>query len=140
MDSKTNSIHLQFNSFIMEKDKVVFCRPFYCPQCESLRRPLDEYYFIVFGHDNQTFFIHKARYKGIKWITPSIIFFDGKEDDTHKEILVACGVVGCGVEIYHTDDKEYPYDINIKKVRLYKITRADYKALLEYKDETYKLD
>ena len=124
----------------MEKDKTVICRPFYCPQCESLRRPLDEYYFVVFGHDSQTFFIHKARYKGIKWITPSIIFFDGKQDDTHKEILVACGVVGCGVEIFQTGDKEYPYDINIKKVRLYKITHADYNALLGYKDETYKLD
>ena len=124
----------------MEKDKVVFCRPFYCPACASLKRPLDEYFFVVFGHDSQTFFIRKAGYKGKEWITPSIVFYDGKEDDTHKEILVACGVVGCGVEIFHTDDKEYPYDINIKKVRLYKITHADYKALLEYKDETYKLD
>jgi hypothetical protein len=124
----------------MEKDKVVICRPFYCPQCESLKRPLDEYFFVVFGHDSQTFFIHKAKYKGQKWITPSIIMYDGKQDTTHKEILVACGVVNCGVEIYHTDDKEYPYDITIKKVRLYEITHADYKALLEYKDETYKLD
>ena len=124
----------------MEKDKVVFCRPFYCPQCESLKRPLDEYFFVVFGHDSQTFFIHKAKYKGIKWITTSIIFFDGKEDSTHKEILVACGVVGCGVEIFHTDDKEYPYDINIKKVRLYKMSHADVTALIGFKDETYKLD
>ena len=54
--------------------------------------------------------------------------------------LVACGVVGCGVEIFHTDDKEYPYDINIKKVRLYKMSHADVTALIGFKDETYKLD
>lgn len=126
----------------MEKDKFVICRPFYCPECDRLNRPLDEKFFVVYGGDSQTFYIHKGKFykRARKGITPSIIFFDGKEDDTHKEILVACGVVGCGMEIFHTDDPEYPYDITIKKVRLYKMLHADVNALIGFKDETYKLD
>jgi hypothetical protein len=125
-----------------KKDKFVICRPFYCPNCDSLNTPLDEKLFVVYGGDTQTFYIHKGKFykKERRGITPSIIFFDGIEDNKNKEIIVACGVVGCGMEIFHTDDKEYPYGISIKKVRLYKMSHADVTALIGYKDETYKLD
>lgn len=124
----------------MEKDKFVICRPFYCPLCEAKPYSNKEYFFVVFGGESQTFFIRKTKQQSKKGITPSIIMYDGIKDDTHTQLLVACSVVGCGVEIYHTDSPEYPYDITFKKVRLYKLLHADVKALLEYKDETYKLD
>jgi len=124
----------------MEKDKFVICRSFFCPVCSELNRPLDEYQFVVYGHENQCFFINKARYHGVKGITPHIIMYDGKHDDTHKEILVVCGIIGCGVKIYQTDNTEYPFDIELKKVRLYQIPNKDVEALLTFKDSLYKLD
>lgn len=124
----------------MEKDKTVLCRPFHCPECERLNRPIEEYAFVVFGHEHQCMFINKAKYHGVKYITPHLIFYDGVQTEDYVEILVCCGINTCGVKIHQTDDPQYHYDIEIKKVRKYQITHADYKALMEYKDETYKLD
>lgn len=124
----------------MQKDNIVICRPFSCPLCEQLHRPITEYYFVVYGHEHQTFFVNKAKYHGVNGITPHIIMYDGKQDDTHKEILVVCGIVGCGINIYESNDPEYPYDIELKKVRVYKITHADYQALIDYRDNDYKIN
>lgn len=124
----------------MQKDKIVISRAFFCPICYELNRPFEESLFVVFGTDTGTFLIKKGKYRGVKGFSPHVIMYDGVQTETHKEIMVMCGIVGCGCKIYENDhNAEYPYDVEIKHVRKFEMTHADFNALKDFKDDSYKI-
>jgi len=122
------------------KEKVrVMCRTWFCPVCYEKELPHKGVIFALFGTDNGCFFVHKATQNGLRGYTPHIIMYEGISDETHKDILVCCSLHKCGLFIRESQDVEYPYDVDIQKVTIHKITHADYKALEDFKDTTYWL-
>lgn len=124
----------------MQKDKVVICRAFYCPKCYELNRPYEESLFVVFGTDSGVFHVRQGRYRGVRGFSPSIIMFDGVKNETHKEILVMCGIVGCGCKLYNSGNPELPYDVQITEVRTFQMKHEEFEALKNFNDPTYKID
>jgi hypothetical protein len=127
----------------MEKDKMVLCRPFYCPECEKLNRPVEEYMFAVFRGTHQDIFFMKATWRGTNGITPHLIFYDGVHTKEYVEILVACGIVGCGVsmgEIVTNENGEDEALWEVRKVRKYRINHFDWESLKTYRDPQYLLN
>lgn len=70
--------------------------------------------------------------------TPYI--FDGVKTDTHVELLVACSINDCGVELYEVPDKPGEFDIEIKKVRKVQMLIYDFEALKTFNDKSYHIN
>lgn len=123
----------------MEKDKVVLCRPFYCDDCYKSNRVIEGKIFAIYGTDRASIFIRKANWHGVRGITPHLIFFDGVIKDNLYEIIVACGIHGCGIKLYEIPDNPGSYDVDIKNARLYHLSKKDFEALKNFKDNDYKI-
>ena len=124
----------------MQKEKIVISRAFFCPKCYELNRPFEESLFVTFGTTSGVFHVYKGKYRGIRGFSPHVIMFDGVQTETHKEILVMCGIVGCGCKLYESQNTEYPYDVEIKHVRKFDMLHADFEALMNFKDDSYKIN
>lgn len=124
----------------MRKDKIVISRPFFCPKCYELNRPFEDMFFVTFGTTSGHFHVYKGKHRGVRGFSPHVIMFDGIQTETHKEILVMCGIVGCGCKLYESQSTEFPYDVEIKEVRQFKMTHADFDALKDFKDDSYKIN
>jgi hypothetical protein len=119
------------NSFVMS-------RPFHCPDCERLRRPLEDKAFVVFGGESQVMFALRSSWKGKEYITPHIICLDKVTDDGMMLLTVSCGIIGCGFGIFKNSDGQRKLDC--VKARKVLMTPQDYKALKDFKDTDYYLD
>lgn len=122
----------------MEKDSLVLTRPFHCPECERLQRPVEEYKFIVFGGTTGEVYLEKATYRTHTWITPHLIFYDGVHTKEYVEIIVACCICGCGLKITRQTEKEFWFEII--KARKYRLNHFSWEALKTYKDSDYLLN
>ena len=124
----------------METEKIVLCRPFYCPECYKLNRVIEGKLFTVYGSQHQSIFVLKSNWHGVKGITPHLIFFDGVKTDTHVELLVACSINDCGVKLYEVPDKPGAFDMEIKKVRKVQMLISDFEALKTFNDKSYRIN
>ena len=109
-------------------------------QILQINRPFEESLFVVFGTDSGVFHVYKGKYRGVRGFSPHVIMFDGVQNETHKEIMVMCGIVGCGCKLYESQLTEYPYDVEIKHVRKHDMLHADFEALINFKDDSYKIN
>ncbi len=115
------------------------CRPFFCDDCYKLNRVIEGKLFAVYGTHHQSLFIRKASWHGVRGITPHLIFFDGVIKDNLYEVIVACSIHDCGVKMFEVKDNPGNMEIETKKVRLYHLSKKDFEALKNFKDNDFKI-
>jgi len=110
--------------------KKVVTRPFYCPEH---RNHLRAKYYIAFGGTRQLLFPYVIEMRIIRNITPHIISY---EDGKHN-IIVSCGIVGCGIEMKNI--KDIREGITIMEAHYFLFDKKNFDALINFKNTGYEL-
>lgn len=90
--------------------------------------------FIVFGHNRQNVFVSEIEnYKGLRQgFTPHLISWE-KRPDGWYDVVVACGIVGCGCSIFNGE-------LYIDHAETHKLSESGFNDLKNFKNTGYELN
>ncbi len=116
---------------------TIITRVGFCPKCFKEARPKTGQEFIVFGATSQAFIGERALRNGKRGFTPHIYEFERLIGKT-VYYLKTCCMCGCGACIVKDEERKLIY-LDEEKTEEFYIPLNDWNALVQYKDETFKI-
>ena len=115
---------------------IILTRVAFCERCYKNEMPKTGHRFLTIG-SKKRFSIHTANQNGKRGFTPHIIELIKVEK---KMVTYAhyCAMENCGYLIYEQKDSKLYFEII--HVASSTISIADWNSLVQYRDETYRLD
>ncbi len=109
-------------------------RPFYCP---NHRLHEEATRVVVFGSTRKQLIVYDIEHYIIDNITPHIISYNKEIESNIIDIVVTCGIVGCGVDFKEPNDLSQGFIFNEVKTR--KISINNWVALFNFKNTGFEI-
>lgn len=118
----------------------MFTRTMFCERCAEKHRPQEGQFFVLFGHDHQTYYKHRVDkhvHVHDMGYTPHLINVLGHNKGIVR-LEVICCMAGCGL-MFGVQTDETHQQIIFLKTKTIEIPEKDFKALYEFKNNGYEI-